>query len=58
MPEEPSRGVTNAEMAHMLDLHSDYLGGKKDYLPWSVFGLRLNNKQIRRVGRRYLLNPE
>lgn len=48
-------GLTNAELADLLDLRSDYLGKQKDYLPWSVLGLLLNDKQIRRNGRRYLL---
>jgi hypothetical protein len=51
-------GLTNAEIADLLDLRSDYLGGQKDYLPWSVLGLLLNEKQIRRSGRRYLLPPK
>ena len=51
-------GLTNAEIADALDLRSDYLGGQKDYLPWSVLGLLLNDKQIRRSGRRYLLAGE
>ena len=48
-------GLTNSEIADLLDLRSDYLGGQKDYLPWSVLGLLLNDKEIRRSGRRYLL---
>ena len=51
-------GLTNSEIADLLDLRSDYLGGQKDYLPWSVLGLLLNNKQIRRNGRRYLINRD
>jgi hypothetical protein len=47
-------GLTNSEIADLLDLRSDYLGGQKDYLPWSVLGLLLNDKQIRRTGRRYV----
>jgi len=51
-----SEGLTNSEIADLLELRSDYLGGQKDYLPWSVLGLLLNDKQIHRNGRRYLLN--
>lgn len=51
-------GLTNAEVADFLDLRSDYLGGQKDYLSWSVLGLLLNAKKIRRSGRRYVLERE
>src|SRR6185437_8383530 len=32
-------GVTNSDVAHSLGLQSDYLGGSKDYLSWSILGL-------------------
>ncbi|MEJ5366542.1 MAG: hypothetical protein WHS86_15720 [Desulfosoma sp.] len=51
-------GLTNAEIADMLDIRSDYKGSQKDYLSWSVLGLLLNEGKIHREGRRYfLLNP-
>jgi uncharacterized protein len=31
-----SKGVTNAEVCHALGLHSNYGGGSKDYLSWSL----------------------
>jgi hypothetical protein len=39
----------------MLDMHSGYLGGQKDYLTWSVLGLLLNEQKVLRKGRRYYL---
>lgn len=51
-------GLTNAEIADLLDLRSDYLGRQKDFLPWSVLGLLLNKNQIRRSGRKYQLPPK
>jgi hypothetical protein len=48
-------GLGNADIADMLDMHSDYLGGQKDYLTWSVLGLLLNEKKVLRKGRRYHL---
>ena len=44
-------GITNAEIADALGIRSDYAGGQKDYLPWSILGLLLNDKRIRRAGR-------
>ena len=48
-------GLTNAEIADALDIHSDYQGAQKDYLSWSVLGLLVNERRIRREGRRYYL---
>ncbi len=48
-------GLTNSGMADFLDLRSNYLGGAKDYVTWSVLGLLINEKQVRRNGRRYVL---
>jgi len=50
-------GLSNAEIAHLLDIRSDYQGLQKDYLSWSVLGLLLNERRIVRRGRRYFL-PE
>jgi hypothetical protein len=46
-------GMTNAQLAEKLDLRSDYQGGNKDYLTWSVLGLLLNGGMVRREGRKY-----
>lgn len=43
-------GITNAEIADALDIRSDYAGGQKDYLPWSILGLLLNEGKIQRSG--------
>lgn len=55
--EEHPNGLRNAEIAEKLDLHSDYLGGQKDYLSWSVLGLLLNQGTIVRRGKLYFLAP-
>lgn len=46
-------GLTNSQVADHLAIRSDYLGGNKDYLSWSVLGLLLNEGKIERLGRRY-----
>jgi hypothetical protein len=48
-------GISNAEIARILDIQSDYKGANHDYLSWSVLGLLLNNQKIRRQGRKYVL---
>jgi uncharacterized protein len=48
-------GLTNAQIAEMLGLRSDYKGGQKDYLSWSVLGLLLNAGEVQRKGRKYVL---
>ena len=40
-----TKGVTNADVCHSLGLHSDYAGGSKDYLSWSVLGLLIVCRQ-------------
>jgi hypothetical protein len=42
------RGVSNSDVCHALGLHSDYAGGSKDYLSWSVLGLMKDGK-LKRV---------
>jgi uncharacterized protein len=42
------QGVTNSEIAKALGLQSDYLGGSKDYLSWSILGLLMREGRIRR----------
>jgi len=42
-------GVTNSDVAHSLGLQSDYLGGSKDYLSWSVLGLLMREGKVIRV---------
>jgi hypothetical protein len=42
-------GVTNSDIVHALGLHSDYSGGSKDYLSWSILGLLMREGKIKRV---------
>jgi hypothetical protein len=49
-------GLNNSEIAKKLDISSDYQGGNKDYLSWSLLGLLLNEKKIKREGRKYYIN--
>jgi len=41
-------GVTNSEVCHALGLHSNYGGGSKDYLSWSILGLLLKEGRLKR----------
>ena len=50
-----SDGLRNAEIADILEIHSDYQGSQKDYLSWSVLGLLLNERKIVRKGRKYFI---
>jgi len=45
-------GVTNADVAKALGLQSDYSGGSKDYLSWSVLGLLMRDGKVERVENR------
>ncbi len=47
------QGLSNAEIARILALHSDYKGAQKDYLTWSVLGVLLTEGKIVRLGRRF-----
>ena len=47
---QKSDGLRNAEIAEILEIHSDYLGEQKDYLSWSVLGLLLNESKVVRKG--------
>ena len=44
-------GVTNADTASTLGLRSDYGGGSKDYLSYSILGLLMRGGQLRRDGK-------
>ena len=50
------KGLCNADIATELNIHSDYAGGNKDFLSWSILGLLLNENIIERRGRLYFLN--
>lgn len=51
-----SAGVTNSELSKGLGLQSDYAGGSKDYLTWSLLGLLMRNGKIKREesGRKHI----
>ena len=51
--EQNADGLTNAKIAKMLDIKSDYQGVQKDYLSWSILGLLLNEGKIKRKARLY-----
>jgi len=44
------KGVTNSEAASVLGLRSDYGGGSKDYLSYSVIGLLMREGRLDRDG--------
>lgn len=52
---EHPNGLQNVDIATKLDIRSNYLGKQQDYLSWSVLGLLLNEKKIRREGRKYFI---
>jgi hypothetical protein len=43
-----ARGVTNSDVCHALGLHSNYSGGSKDYLSWSILGLLMKDGKLKR----------
>ncbi|WP_432693995.1 GIY-YIG nuclease family protein [Priestia aryabhattai] len=43
------KGVTNANVASYLNLRSDYGGGAKDYLTYSILGLLMKEGLIERI---------
>lgn len=49
-------GVTNSELSKGLGLQSDYAGGSKDYLTWSLLGLLMRTGKIKRQesGRKHI----
>lgn len=42
------KGITNADAASVLGLRSDYGGGSKDYLSYSILGLLMRDGLLRR----------
>jgi hypothetical protein len=44
-----SGGISNAEAASLLGLRSDYGGGSKDYLSYSVLGILMREGRLERV---------
>lgn len=45
-------GISNSDAAKYLGLQSDYGGGSKDYLSYSVIGLLMKEGRLRRMGNR------
>lgn len=43
------KGIRNSEAAWALGLQSDYLGGSKDYLSWSLLGLLMREGRMKRI---------
>jgi hypothetical protein len=41
-------GVTNSDAANALGLKSDFAGGSKDYLTFSIIGLLMSEGRLRR----------
>jgi len=44
-------GITNSDTCRALGLKSDYAGGSKDYLSWSVIGLLMREGRLRRINK-------
>ncbi len=44
------KGVTNSDAASLLGLRSDYGGGSKDYLSYSILGLLMREGRLARQG--------
>lgn len=42
------KGVRNSDVSKALGLQSDYAGGSKDYLAWSVLGLLMRDGKMKR----------
>jgi len=45
-------GVTNSEVVRSLGLQSDYKGGSKDYLSWSLLGILMREGKVVRVDKK------
>ncbi len=45
-------GVQNGEIVKALNLKSDYLGGSKDYLTWSILGILMRENRLKRIDKR------
>jgi hypothetical protein len=47
-----AEGVTNSEVVKTLGLQSDYAGGSKDYLSWSLLELLMREGRMARVDKK------
>lgn len=43
------KGITNSDAVKVFGLQSDYKGGSKDYLVWSLLGLLMREGRMRRL---------
>jgi uncharacterized protein len=46
-------GLSNAQIAELLQIHSDFGGKQRDYLSWSVIGLLVNEGKLRKLGEKH-----
>lgn len=45
-------GISNSDAAKYLGLQSDYSGGSKDYLSYSIMGLLMKDRCLKRIDNR------
>lgn len=48
-------GIKNSDAAKYLGLQSDYGGGSKDYLSYSVIGILMKENQLQRIGKKHVI---
>lgn len=51
--EHHPNGMRNCDICDALDLRTDFEGASKDYLVWSILGMMLKDRTVKREGRRY-----
>lgn len=52
---EHPNGLQNVDIATKLAIRSNYLGKHEGYFCWSILGLLLNEKKIRKEGKKYFI---
>ena len=50
--EHHPHGMTNAEVVNRLGLESDFEGGQRNYLSWSILGILLGEGKVTMTGER------
>jgi uncharacterized protein len=50
---ENKEGLKCLEIARALNIRSDYEGKHKDYLPWALLGLLVNERKVDCINRVY-----
>ncbi len=43
------KGIQNSDAVKAFNLQSDYMGGSKDYLTWSVIGILMREGRLKRI---------